>query len=1042
MQRRRHLRWLSTLLAAFILLNPIPIRAGPLTQGDPATQCAEGEQLFLAGRATEAAPLLEAGFAERRAAKFVTPDDLGRCALVLGMVRYHAGNRADALAAYAVALDVFLASGNRVFEGNTLYNIGAVYIAQGRYTEALVTLRQALAIRREVGDFSSEGTVLNDIGAVYGHQGRFTEALDTHQQALAIAREVKDLSSEGTSLNNIGAIYNYLGRYAEALDAFMQTLAIQRAVGDRASEGVILSNIGAVHRSQGRYTEALMYFQQALVIQRGVGNRAGEGMTLANIGGIYDSQGRYGEALTTFQQALAILRGVGNRPSEGTTLNNIGLVYDHQGRYTEALDAYHQALIIARELGNRVAESAGLANIGAVYDRQGHYAEALNFHQQALVIQRDVGGRADEGATLHNIGLVYDHQVGYYKALDSYKQALAIRREVGDRPGESMTLNGIGTVYAHQGRYAEALDAYKQALIIAREVGDRSSVGLMLENIGYTYYQLDQPEQALGYSEQAIQELEAVRVGGGSEMGRTGFIAQYAGLYSRAVGLYHELRREAEAFQTSERGHARAFLDSLATGYVELSDNAAADLLEQEQKTYAVRQTTQDALARARGAQPLDVALIADLGAQLAAAEKEHAASLAAIQAREDQLAALVPGRGGVLELSEVQTLLDEQTTLVSYHVLEDEGSLAFVINKDDFEVVELPDATPERLRTTITDLNQWLQDNPENPHPLRLRNLYTWLVAPLADHLHTPRVGVIPHQLLHYVPFAALTDGETYFGRRYALFTLPSVSALRFIQANAAKAPGASAIVFGNPKTEDPNLKPLGYAEAEAKSVASLLHASAAIGAEASEARLREGAAGAGVVHLAAHGSYNVANSLYSAIFLVPGGQGTGGDGRLETHEVYGLDLKAADLVVLSACQTNIGELSAGDELVGLTRAFFFAGTPTIISSLWSVDDAATGALMTAFYRHWLQDGMSKAQALQTAQADVRSDPRWASPFFWAGFVLNGDPGKLGQGEVFGKVSVLGVRLPVQNLAPYAIIAVVLLTAAIIVLLVRRRHH
>ena len=146
-------------------------------------------------------------------------------------------------------------------------------------------------------------------------------------------------------------------------------------------------------------------------------------------------------------------------------------------------------------------------------------------------------------------------------------------------------------------------------------------------------------------------------------------------------------------------------------------------------------------------------------------------------------------------------------------------------------------------------------------------------------------------------------------------------------------------------------------------------------------------------MIHLAAHGGYNAANPLYSAIYLAPGGAGTAGDGRLETHEVYGLNLKDNALVALSACQSNVGELSAGDELVGLTRAFFFAGTPTILSSLWSVDDAATAALMTAFYRHW-QAGLGKAEALQAAQAEVRGNPQWASPFYWAGFVLNGDPG------------------------------------------------
>jgi CHAT domain-containing protein len=429
---------------------------------------------------------------------------------------------------------------------------------------------------------------------------------------------------------------------------------------------------------------------------------------------------------------------------------------------------------------------------------------------------------------------------------------------------------------------------------------------------------------------------------------------------------------------------------------VELSDDAAAGLLAREQEAYAARQSVQDALARARGAQPGDPAMVRELEAQLAAAEKEHADALAAIAARGDQLAALVPGRSAVLKLADVQALLDEQTTLVSYYVLGDKGALAFIITQEDLSVVELPEATPANLRAALVDLYQWL--NLDNPQSLPLRKLHAWLIAPLADHLRTPQVGIIPHWLLHYVPFPALTDGTTHFGQERVLFNLPSASALPFIRADATRTPdsgGQPALIFGNPAAGDPSLRPLVYAAAEAKAVAERLGASVYTGAEASEARLRSGASGVGVVHLAAHGRYNVANPLYSAIYLAPSGKD---DGRLETHEVYGLDLAAADLVVLSACQSNVGELTTGDELVGLTRAFFFAGAPTVVASLWAVDDEATGALMVRFYTH-LQEGKGKAEALQAAQADIRSDPahpQWAHPYYWAAFVLSGDPGQM----------------------------------------------
>ena len=302
------------------------------------------------------------------------------------------------------------------------------------------------------------------------------------------------------------------------------------------------------------------------------------------------------------------------------------------------------------------------------------------------------------------------------EALDSYQQALAIRREIGDRAGEAITLNNIGVVYVDQGRYAEALDTFPQALTIRREVGDRVGEGITLDEIGFATQQQNQPNVALIYYEQAMGMFEALRTTAGSEAGRAGFISEHADLYDRSVGLYHRQGQDAAAFFTSERGRSRAFLDSLATGYVELSDNAAADLLVAEQEAYAARQAGQDALAKARSLDPPDPALVADLEAQLAAAEQEHQAALAAITARGGQLAALVPGRSGVLDLAAVQALLDDQTTLVSYWVLGDQGSLAFIITRDSFTAVELPAATAANLASAVDNNLSWL--NREQAHP------------------------------------------------------------------------------------------------------------------------------------------------------------------------------------------------------------------------------------------------------------------------------------------------------------------------------------
>jgi CHAT domain-containing protein len=179
-----------------------------------------------------------------------------------------------------------------------------------------------------------------------------------------------------------------------------------------------------------------------------------------------------------------------------------------------------------------------------------------------------------------------------------------------------------------------------------------------------------------------------------------------------------------------------------------------------------------------------------------------------------------------------------------------------------------------------------------------------------------------------------------------------------------------------------------LPFAEQEARAIAALYATAPLIHTAATESIVRQQAGELGILHLAAHGYYNAVAPLNSLIALAPDGAN---DGWLTAGETYGLNLQQADLVVLSACQTQLGDLSAGDELVGLTRAFFYAGTPTVVASLWTVDDQTTALLMERFYTH-LRAGMGKAAALRQAQLDVRAD--YPNPYYWAAFVLSGDAG------------------------------------------------
>ncbi|MCP4402987.1 MAG: CHAT domain-containing protein, partial [bacterium] len=346
-------------------------------------------------------------------------------------------------------------------------------------------------------------------------------------------------------------------------------------------------------------------------------------------------------------------------------------------------------------------------------------------------------------------------------------------------------------------------------------------------------------------------------------------------------------------------------------------------------------------------------------------------------------------------DLKKLQQLLDRKTTLLSYFVTP-EKTLAFIITQDAFRAVELA-VGENQLKTAISKARK--PGRPNEPPPDALAALYAWLIAPLKSHLTTPSIGLIPHNALHYLPFAGLTDGQHYLGEEYILFSLPSASLLEFAQKKHKSDNGRIlAMAYSEAKNS-----PLYYANREVEALAKLRETHMLSGKDATEAAFKRLSPDFSIIHLAAHGKLEAANPLFSRIFLAADEEN---DGALEVHEVYDLDLPQTDLVVLSACESDLGKRSRGDDIIGLTRAFMYAGTSSVIASLWKVNDRATQELMTVFYKQ-LKRGKSKAEALQVAQAKIRK--KYRHPYYWAGFVLSGDPGASKQQSPWLAIVVIG---------------------------------
>ena len=902
----------------------------------------------------------------------------------IGLLYYSLEEYEHALDYFQQELTIRKNIDDREGEGQALFNIGVLYSYLGQDQQAFQYWQEALAIQQSIGNKAGEGETLYSIGRTYSDLGEYSQALATFQQVERIWKDLGEKEKEADVLNRTGLIYSDLGQYQEALGYYQKSIEISAEIGDEETQSATLANIGSVYQEFGQLQLALEYYQKAFAISHERGDQDVEGAALHGIGSVYADLKQFEPALDHYQQALRIAQELDDRKMEGRTWADIGLIYFELGQYGLALENEAQALHISQEIGDRVAEAAAFNTLGRIAQKRELQQDALDFFGRAKSIWQDLGHRDSESSALHNIGSAYMDLEQYSKALENYEQALAIRRANGNRIGEATTLNNIGSTYVFLENYTQALEKYQQALAIFHDVGALSWEGHTLSNMGYVYEKQGDYDQSINYYKQSIDVYETIRGELRVEEFKDSFLSEQFGAYTVLIERLWEEHRFEEAFNYAERARARAFLDQLAGDLLDFRAGADARLLSREQTLKSEITTLHSQLVtlQNRPRNEWDLAEVTTLESRLADAEAAYARLLTEIKLQSPAVASLV--NVDVASLAEIQKLIKSNTTLVEYFVTQNR-TLAFIITASTFETVAI-DVKQEDLEQNISTFLDFA--SLDNPHPASLERLYTRLIAPLKDKLQTPIIGIVPHGILHYVPFAALNDGVRFLDEDYSLFTLPSASAFRFIK-QEDKPTLNTILVLGNPSAVEPGLSELKYATQEAELVAKIFNAQALLREFATESGLRDQASTADIVHIAAHGQYNPVNPSLSVIHLAADEEE---DGRLQVHEIYGLDLsQSTDLVVLSACETQGGKASAGDEIVGMSRAFLYAGTPSVIASLWNVDDHVTTLLMERFYMN-LRAGMGKAQALQQAQIEIRA--QYPHPYYWAAFVLTGDPG------------------------------------------------
>ena len=864
--------------------------------------------------------------------------------------------------------------------------------------DALQEYGEALRIWRDLGDHRQEAFALRRMAWCWAQLKDVDQELDYYRRAADLFHQAGDLAGQADTLIDAGSAFRFVGKLEDSHDSFVKALQLSSSGDYPEGEAAALHEIAKFERSWGATEQAIQTHERALEIWRKLNDRAAAARELEVKGRALILASKLKEALEALQEGLSLVSDEDSRRQAGI-LTEIGWIHYRQGRADKAVEIYHQAIEL---MGDEIASAGIYDRLGTAYRSLGEFDQALQCYQRALSLLGQSVNRYTSAHTHLNLAALYldsrPHQRDLPKSLQHSRQALELFQD-------SRELNGL-------------VQCYFLIAQAERQKGDLADArGSMLK---------------------ALEVVESLRYKVSSQSYRSAFQSSRHRFFEAFIDLLADMNAQSsgkdfdvEAFEVAERIRALTLREAL--GRFEQGKGETDPQLMAQERFIVAKIESLDRLRFSKLAS-------GDIAAQLQALNEQQQDLLASLERVRSQMTGtssdILPSSISLAQIRE--EVLDSESLLMSYS-LGKEKSILWLADKESLQMYELP-ARPQ-IEQLAHRCHALISRQPTHAHRVQQRllidKLTEALLGPALGRLGKKRLLVVADGVLHYIPFSVLNKGIRQGSVRpliteHEIVRLPSASTLISLRRNRSKRqaePSIQVIVFADPVygPDDPRIgvspqkaapasarrpsraasKPatayfprLRHSSLEGQAILALARESEEepqvrgfFGFDANREALLSGEMErCRILHLSTHGVFDPDYPEFSHLVLsLLDRQGRPRAGFLRSHDIARL-AAMAETVVLSACDTVRGQEIKGEGILGLPHSFMAAGASRVVMSLWQVNERATALLMERFYEGLFLKGLPPCAALRQAQVSMLLEEEWQSPYYWAGFVLQGE--------------------------------------------------